>query len=108
MDRMCVVGAGPGGLAVAVALKRRGIPFDIVDEGRGPGGIWDIGREETPMYDSAHFVSSKTLSGFRDFPMPDDYPDYPRHDQVLAYVRAYACRHDLERHATFGVRALAM
>jgi cation diffusion facilitator CzcD-associated flavoprotein CzcO len=103
-DRVGVVGAGPGGLAAAAALKRRGLPFDIVDPGAGPGGIWDIGRGETPMYDSAHFISSKTLSGFRGFPMPADYPDYPRHDRILDYVRAYARHHDLERHATFGVR----
>jgi cation diffusion facilitator CzcD-associated flavoprotein CzcO len=101
---VCVVGAGPGGLAAAAAFKRRGLAFDIVDAGRGPGGIWDIGRDETPMYRSAHFISSRTLSGFRDFPMPASTPDYPRHDLVLDYVRAYARHHDLERHATFGVR----
>lgn len=103
-DRICVVGAGPGGLAAAAALKRRGVPFDLVDAGRGPGGIWDIGRLETPMYESAHFISSKTLSGFRDFPMPDAFPDYPRHDRVLEYLRAYASHHELEAHAEFGVR----
>src|SRR5690606_10077380 len=67
-------------------------------------GIWDFARPDTPMYRSAHFISSKTLSGLGGFPMPDDYPDYPGHAQVLAYVRAYARHHDLERHATFGVR----
>lgn len=104
MDPVCIIGAGPAGLAAAVALKARGIPFRILDAGRAPGGIWDMARTDTPMYASAHFISSKTLSGFRDFPMPAAYPDYPRHDRILAYVRAYARRHGLEAHASFGVR----
>lgn len=105
-DRVCVVGGGPGGLCVAAALEGRGIPFDIVDAGSAPGGIWDIAREDSPMYESAHFISSRTLSALPDHPMPEDYPDYPRHDQVLAYVRSFARTHGLERHATFGTQVV--
>jgi cation diffusion facilitator CzcD-associated flavoprotein CzcO len=89
---------------MAAALKARGIPFEIVDAGRQPGGIWDIDRNETPMYESAHFISSRRLSGLPGFPMPESYPDYPRHDRILEYLRAFARHHDLERHITFGVR----
>lgn len=103
-EPVCVIGAGPGGLLAAAALKARGIPFDVVDAGRQPGGIWDIDRNQTPMYESAHFISSRRLSGFPGFPMPDSYPDYPKHDRILEYVRAFARHHDLERHTTFGVR----
>jgi cation diffusion facilitator CzcD-associated flavoprotein CzcO len=99
-----VIGAGPAGLTAAAALKARGVPFDIVDAGRAPGGIWDIERSDSPMYESAHFMSSKTISGFRDFPMPREYPDYPRHDQIHRYIQDYARHHDLERIATFGVK----
>lgn len=98
-----IIGAGPGGLAAAAALKARGLAFEIVDAGRGVGGIWDIDRGRTPMYESAHFISSKSLSALPGHPMPADYPDYPRHDRILAYVRSFARAHDLERHATFGV-----
>jgi cation diffusion facilitator CzcD-associated flavoprotein CzcO len=101
---VCIIGAGPCGLLAAAALKKRGIPFEIVDAGRQTGGIWDIDREATPMYDSAHFISSRKLSGFPDFPMPESYPDYPRHDLIFDYIRAFARHHDLERHITFGVR----
>jgi cation diffusion facilitator CzcD-associated flavoprotein CzcO len=106
-DRICIVGAGPGGLAAAAAMQSRGVPFDIIDAGQELGGIWDIDRPGTPMYDSAHFISSKTLSGLPGFPMPDHYPDYPGHTEVLAYVRAYAREHDLERHVTSGRRVVA-
>lgn len=98
-----IIGAGPAGLALGAALRARGLEFEILDAGRGPGGIWDIDRPDTPMYESAHFISSKSLSGFPGFPMPDAYPDYPRHDQVLAYLREFAAHHDLQRHTRFGV-----
>jgi cation diffusion facilitator CzcD-associated flavoprotein CzcO len=103
-DRVLVIGAGPAGLSAGVALRARGIPFDLVDEAERVGGIWDIERARTPMYESAHFISSRTLSGFRDFPMPESDPDYPSHDQVLRYVRDYARAHDLERHLISGTR----
>jgi cation diffusion facilitator CzcD-associated flavoprotein CzcO len=103
-EAVCVIGAGPCGLLAAAALRKKGIPFEIVDAGRRPGGIWDIERDQTPMYDSAHFISSRQLSGFPDFPMPESYPDYPRHDLILEYIQAFARHHDLERHITFGVR----
>ena len=57
---VCVIGAGPAGLSAAVALRRQGLAYRILDAGRKPGGIWDIERDRTPMYDSAHFISSKT------------------------------------------------
>jgi hypothetical protein len=101
---VCIIGAGPGGLLAAAAIKKRGIPFEILDAGRQVGGIWDIDRDETPMYESAHFISSRTLSGFWDFPMPDSYPDYPRYDKIFEYIQAYARHHDLVEHITFGVR----
>jgi cation diffusion facilitator CzcD-associated flavoprotein CzcO len=80
------------------------MPFEIVDAGDGFGGIWDVTRAETPMYRSAHFISSRTVSGFRDFPMPDDYPDYPRHDHILSYVRSYAEAHGLAPNVRFRTR----
>jgi cation diffusion facilitator CzcD-associated flavoprotein CzcO len=105
-DRTLIIGAGPGGLSAGAAMKARGVPFDMVDAGRRVGGIWDIDRPDTPMYESAHFISSKTLSGFRDFPMPEDYPDYPRHDQILRYVQAFAAHHDLTDRVELGTRVV--
>jgi cation diffusion facilitator CzcD-associated flavoprotein CzcO len=99
----CVVGAGPAGLAAARWLKAIDAPFEGFERNPGVGGIWNIGFAGSPMYESAHFISSKTLSGFRDFPMPDSYPDYPSHRQILHYLEGYATRFDLRRHFTFGV-----
>lgn len=96
--RICVVGAGPGGLTVGRALRRAGLAFDIVERHCDVGGIWDIDNPGSPMYASAHFISSSGVSHFHGAPMPADYPDYPDHRRILAYIRAFASAEGLYRH----------
>ncbi|MBK5255634.1 MAG: NAD(P)-binding domain-containing protein, partial [Vicinamibacteria bacterium] len=79
------------------------VPFEGFERNPDVGGIWNIGFPGSPMYESAHFISSRTLSGFRDFPMPFGYPDYPSHRHILSYIESYAEHHDLRRRFRFGV-----
>lgn len=96
-----VVGAGPAGLCMTRRLAETDARFTVLERNADVGGIWDIDAPGSPMYESAHFISSKTLSGFPDLPMPEDYPDYPNHRQILAYIRSYADRFDLRSHIQF-------
>jgi len=98
--RTCVVGAGPAGLAMMRALGRHGIEYDCFERHEDVGGIWDQGNPGSPIYDSAHFISSRSLSGFHGFPMPDDLPDYPDHRQVLEYLRGFADAYGLRERVT--------
>ena len=65
------------------------------------GGIWDASNASTPIYESAHFISSRTQSAFDDFPMPADYPDYPSWKQILDYIRSFAAHFELRSHIRF-------
>lgn len=94
--RHCIVGAGPGGLAALRAMVRLGLDVDVFERHGDIGGIWDRSNPGTPMYESAHFISSRDESAYLGLPMPRSFPDYPRHDQILAYVRSLA--------DTFGLR----
>ncbi|GIG53351.1 flavin-containing monooxygenase [Demequina activiva] len=96
-----IVGAGPAGLAAARALREHDLPFTHVERHGDVGGIWDIDNPGSPMYDSAHFISSKTLSGFSGFPMPEHYPDYPSHRQILSYLRDFAQHYGLTERIRF-------
>lgn len=98
----CVIGAGPAGLAVARALVERNLPYTHLERHTGPGGIWDIENPGSPMYESAHFISSRTLSGFGGFPMPDNFADYPPHRQILSYLTSFADAYGLTDRIEFG------
>ena len=99
---VAVVGAGPGGLTLARRLAETDASFAVFERHTDVGGIWDIDAPGSPMYESAHFISSRTMSGFPGFPMPDHYPDYPNHRQLLDYIRSYADAFDLRRHIRFN------
>lgn len=99
---VCVVGAGPIGLVVARALKRRGVPCQIIERHSDVGGLWDIDNPGTPMYESCHFISSKNLSSYFDFPLPDAYPDYPSRKLVHAYIRSFAESYGLRDNIEFN------
>lgn len=101
-DRIAIVGAGPGGLAAARWAVELGIAHDVLERHTGLGGIWDASRPDTPVYDTCRFISSRTLSGFRDLPMPDDWPDYPHHEQILSYLRGFAAKWGLQERIEFG------
>ena len=100
-DRFLVVGAGPAGLLAARSLKAAGIPYDQVERNPDVGGIWDIRNDWSPMYESAHFISSKTVSNLPGYPMPEDYPDYPDHRRIYAYLRSFARAYELDEAIRF-------
>lgn len=101
LERHIVIGAGPVGLAMAAALKHRGIPFDLIDAAPGVGGNWLHG-----VYRNAHIVSSKKATEYTDYPMPDDFPDFPSADQMLSYLTDFARDRGLLASAEFNKKVV--
>jgi cation diffusion facilitator CzcD-associated flavoprotein CzcO len=58
-NRVCAAGAGPAGLAMGRALSEAGVAFEIFERHPGAGGIWNPRHFGSPMYQAAHFISSK-------------------------------------------------
>ena len=83
---VCVIGAGCSGLTSIKNLAQAGIE-DIVCYERNDqiGGNWifTAGESHSSVCETTHIISSKKMSEYLDFPMPDHYPDYPSHKQVL-------------------------
>lgn len=107
-DKACIVGAGSSGLACVKILEERGLPFDCFEMGSDLGGNWRYGNDNqvSAAYRSLHINTSKQKMAYSDFPMHEDYPDFPHHSQVLAYFEDYAEHFDLRRHITFETQVL--
>lgn len=99
-DRHCIIGAGPSGLAQARAFLAAGLSFDVFERQTDVGGLWDINNPGTPVYENTHFVSSRKESGFMDFPFPPG-GDFPRRDEIFAYLKAFAHAYGLRKHIYF-------
>ena len=100
--RFCILGAGTSGLTVAKNFLKGGIPFDCLEREDDLGGNWNFGKPNSSVYASTHLISSKRQTEYTDYPMPDDFPEFPGHRQVLEYVRGYAKTFDLEKHIQFN------
>ncbi|HLV58139.1 MAG TPA: NAD(P)-binding domain-containing protein [Natronosporangium sp.] len=105
-DTVCVIGAGASGLVATKNLVEHGFGVDCYDRETSVGGIWNWRHDRSPVYATAHLISSRPATGFPDFPMPDSWPDYPHHSQVLAYLQRYADHFDLRRHIWFGTEVV--
>jgi hypothetical protein len=91
-DKQLIIGAGFVGLGIAQALKATGIAYDQVDASEHIGGNWYHG-----VYETAHIISSKKVTQFSNFPMPEAYPDFPSAQNMLDYIQAYAQHFNLHQ-----------
>ena len=84
-DKQLIIGAGFVGLGMAQALKEAGILYDQVDASDRLGGNWYHG-----VYETAHIISSRKVTQFTNFPMPDNYPDFPSAQNMRDYINSFA------------------
>jgi len=103
-DRVCVIGAGPSGLAVCRELTRAKIPFDCFEANRSVGGIWDVEGSDGGGYRSLHTNTSTGKMAFSDFPFPDDAPDFLHHSELLDYFDAYVDHFGFREHIRLDCR----
>jgi cation diffusion facilitator CzcD-associated flavoprotein CzcO len=105
---VCVIGAGASGLTAIKNLKEYGFGVDCYERETGVGGAWNWRHDRSPVYASTHLISSKPFTQYPDFPMPDSWPDYPHHSQLLSYLERYADHFDLRPHIWLGTEVVAV
>jgi len=84
-----VVGAGPGGLAVAAALGAKGIDTLVVDRSPHVASAW------RRHYDRLHLHTPRRWSGLPGYPIPRRFGRWVARDDVVRYLEAYAEHHRL-------------
>jgi Flavin-binding monooxygenase-like len=101
-EHYCIIGAGSSGLVGARHLLATGIPVDIYEKTDEVGGNWNYGSASARVFRTTHLVSSKRMTEYPDFPMPDHFPHFPGHRQAQAYLRAYADHFQVVEHIRFN------
>nr|WP_322865027.1 NAD(P)-binding domain-containing protein [Aquicoccus sp. G2-2]MEA1112251.1 NAD(P)-binding domain-containing protein [Aquicoccus sp. G2-2] len=104
--KFALIGAGPMGLAAAKLMVEHGVDFQGFELNSDVGGLWDIDAPLSTMYESAHLISSKRMTEFTDFPMPEDAAEYPSHKEMKRYFRAFADHYRLRDHYHFNAEVL--
>ncbi|MFE3994924.1 flavin-containing monooxygenase [Streptomyces goshikiensis] len=85
-----VIGAGPGGLAVAAALRARGVRAVVVEKSDGVGASW------RGHYDRLHLHTTRRLSALPGLAMPRRFGRWVSRADVVRYLEKYAEFHELE------------
>jgi len=91
MKKVALIGAGISGLGMARALKERNIAYDHFEKMPELGGNWKYG-----VYENVHIISSKKTTEYLEYPMPDSFPDFPKANQMLTYLKSYAKKYNLD------------
>ncbi|EGP85758.1 uncharacterized protein MYCGRDRAFT_74228 [Zymoseptoria tritici IPO323] len=124
-DSVCILGAGPSGLAAAKYLlaERAFSRIAIFEQRSNVGGLWnyfpieqgapqnlsipqtnphagldkpvwsdhaDAAQFVSPVYERLETNIPRGLMGFSDLPWPDDTQLFPKHTQVLEYIKKYS------------------
>ena len=101
-SRILVIGAGFGGIGLAIKLREAGIEdFTILERADELGGTW---RDNT--YPGCACDVASHLYSYSFAPNPDWSHAYSRQEEILDYLRAVAAEHDVERHIEYGTELL--
>ena len=118
---VAIIGAGPAGLITGSILKKAGLTITLFEQRECLGGSWAIQplsrvvdiREGlsgiySPTYPSLRCNIPKLSMALPGFPFPENYPYYPRHDEVLTHLQNFAKHNRLLPLIRFGCRFLSL
>ncbi|MFG3347032.1 flavin-containing monooxygenase [Streptomyces sp. NPDC048018] len=85
-----VIGGGPGGLAVAAALRARGVRAVVLEKSDAVGHSW------RHHYDRLRLHTTRRLSALPGLKIPRSFGRWVARADVVRYLEKYAEFHDLE------------
>ena len=100
MDKRClVIGAGVSGLVTAKELLDAGITdITILESSEELGGVW-----HQYCWKTTTLTSSKWITEFGSYPMPEEYPEFLIPEQMMEYLENFAVEFGLKERIQYGV-----
>lgn len=100
---IAIIGAGIAGLTTAKTLMALGYEVSLFEKEPDLGGVWSSSRR----YPGLTTQNPRETYAFSDWPMPDDYPEWPSGAQMQAYLQSYADHFGVTPRIHFGTRVLS-
>ncbi|XP_031198222.1 dimethylaniline monooxygenase [N-oxide-forming] 5-like [Mastomys coucha] len=105
VKRVAVIGAGVSGLGAIKCCLEAGLEPTCFEKKSDIGGLWkyeEISKSGDPgIYKSLTCNTSKEMTAFSDYPIPDHYPNYMHNSKMMEYLRMYARHFGLMKHIQF-------
>src|SRR5215467_3972855 len=100
--RVVIIGAGFGGIGMAIALKQAGIDdFVVLERADDLGGTWRDNSYPGLTCDIPSQLYSFSFQPWR------WSRRFPARDEILAYLHALVSKHGLGQHLRFGAKVVA-
>lgn len=86
-----VIGAGWSGLLACKSMLEEGLSVVALDKRSDVGGLWCYSDdlEVITVMQNTKTTSSSSVTEMSDFPMPDEIGQFPKHEDVLSYLKSY-------------------
>ncbi|XP_042530386.1 dimethylaniline monooxygenase [N-oxide-forming] 2 [Dipodomys spectabilis] len=110
--KVAVIGAGVSGLISLKCCVEEGLEPTCFERTEDIGGLWrfkeHVEEGRASIYHSVITNTSKEMSCFSDFPMPEDFPNFLHNSKLLEYFRIFAKKFDLLKYIQFQTTVLSV
>ncbi|XP_006887484.1 PREDICTED: dimethylaniline monooxygenase [N-oxide-forming] 2 [Elephantulus edwardii] len=110
--KVAVIGAGVSGLISLKCCVDEGLEPTCFERTEDIGGLWrfkeNVEDGRASIYQSVITNTSKEMSCFSDFPMPENFPNFLHNTKLLEYFRIVAKKFDLLKYIQFQTTVLSV
>lgn len=95
-----VIGAGWSGLVACKCMLEEGLTVVALEKRSDVGGLWNYSDDPSviTVMKNTRTTSSSSVTEMSDFPMPEEIGQFPKHEDVLGYLKSYCDAFELWSH----------
>lgn len=96
-----IIGGGYGGIFTLKYCLEENLKVLLLEKNNEYGGVWNINNSPS-VYANTYSVTSKYYLSITDYPIPEEYPEFPHHSLVYEYMKNYVKHFKLEQYMSLN------
>lgn len=95
-----IIGAGWSGLVACKCILEEGLTVVALEKRNDVGGLWNYSDDPhiITVMKNTKATSSSSVTEMSDFPMPEEIGQFPKHKDLLKYLKSYCDAFNLWSH----------